>query len=152
MLSLAVLRTHVSKYHMNIALLIQFFSSDKEMQYLSHTTAGTIVESGFDSWHRIISFSWQYLTGSGAIPASYPMVSGTSCIGLKWLGQKAEHLTQSSTKDMNVWSYTSINLYVLTSCCWIRHKIWLLFIDPVVKNKSPSKWRIIITFTSGEKT
>jgi len=71
LLALAVSHTHThththtyQKYHMNIALLIYFFSSGKDTRYCSqkshYVTAGTVVESGFDSWHGIFSSSWQY--------------------------------------------------------------------------------------------
>jgi hypothetical protein len=45
--------------------------------------------------------------GSGAHPASYPMVTRGSFLGLKRPGREADHSLPSSAEVKNAWSYTS---------------------------------------------
>jgi hypothetical protein len=53
-------------------------------------------------------------TGSGAHSASYPMGTGSSFLGVKWLGQKADHSPPSSAEVkecMELYLYSPIHLH-----------------------------------------
>jgi hypothetical protein len=55
------------------------------------------------------NFSLRYRvhTGSGTLPASYPMGTGDLSPGLKWPEREAHRSPPSSAEAKNAWSYTS---------------------------------------------
>jgi len=60
------------------------------------------------------NFSLCYVqTGSQACPASYPMGTRGSFLGIKWLGYETDPSPPFSAKVENVWSCTSIPQYIL---------------------------------------
>jgi len=54
-------------------------------------------------------------TGSGAHPTSYPMGTGDSFLGVKWLGSEADHSPPSSAKVKEC-----MELYM--SLCLVKHR------------------------------
>jgi hypothetical protein len=62
-------------------------------------------------------------TGSGALPASYPMGSEAFIPGLKRPGCEADHSPSSSAEINNAWSYTSIPQYVFTVWYLIKQRL-----------------------------
>jgi hypothetical protein len=62
-------------------------------------------------------------TGSGAHPASYPMVTEGSFSGVKRSGRKAYHSPPFCAEDKNAWSYTSTPSYVFMSWCLIKYRM-----------------------------
>jgi len=43
-------------------------------------------------------------TGSGAHPASHPMVSGVLTLGVNWLGHETDNSPPSTAEVKNAWS------------------------------------------------
>jgi hypothetical protein len=66
------------------------------------------------------SFLHSVQTGSGVHPLSYPMDTRGSFSGDKGQEGEADHVSSSSNKVKNVWSYTSIP-HVFTVRCLIKH-------------------------------
>jgi len=56
--------------------------------------------------------SVHFLAGPEAHPASYPMGTTESFLGVKQLGCKHDHSPPSSAEVKNVWSYTATPPYV----------------------------------------
>jgi len=57
---------------------------------------------------EVLSLCHHILTGSGAHPISYPVISRALSIGVKQLGIEAVHSPPPSAKVRNAWSYISI--------------------------------------------
>jgi hypothetical protein len=55
---------------------------------------------GFDSWWGAGNFSLHHCVknGSGAHPASYPMGTWASSLGIKWPGHEPDHSLPSTAK------------------------------------------------------
>jgi hypothetical protein len=54
-----------------------------------------------------LSLHHRFQNGSGAHPASYPMSTRGSSLGVKRLGREHDHSPPSSAEVKNAWSYTS---------------------------------------------
>jgi hypothetical protein len=67
------------------------------------------------------NFSLCYVqTGSQACPASYPMGTRGSFLGIKWLGYETDHSPPSSAGVKNAWSYTSTPPYTFMAWCSVK--------------------------------
>jgi len=55
----------------------------------------------------LLSYRHRIQTGSEARPASYPMGTGDTVLGLQRPGREADHSTSSSAEVKSAWSYTS---------------------------------------------
>jgi len=71
--------------------------------------------------------SFLFATGYGAQPASYPMGTGRSFLGVKRTGREADCLLASSAEVKNVWSYTSTLTYVFMVWCLVKHRDKFIF-------------------------
>jgi len=60
-------------------------------------------------------------TGSGAHPASYPVVTWLFPSGVKRPGHEADHLPSASAVVKNAWGYTSTPPYVSVTCYLVKH-------------------------------
>jgi hypothetical protein len=67
----------------------------------------------FQASARDFSLCLSVQTGTGAQWASYSMSKGALPPVVKWSGVEADHPPSSSTKIINVWSYTSTTPYAL---------------------------------------
>jgi hypothetical protein len=59
---------------------------------------------------------------SGAHPASYPMGTGGSFLGVKRPGREADHSPPYSAEVKNAWSYTLTPQYVFMAWCLVKHR------------------------------
>jgi hypothetical protein len=66
------------------------------------------------------SFHHRVQTGSGAQPASYPMCTKGSFLGLKRLGREVDRSPQSSAEVKNEWSYTYTSHYAFMAWCSVK--------------------------------
>jgi hypothetical protein len=73
--------------------------------------------------------------GSGAHPASYPVISGALSLGVKRPGCDADHLPPSSAEVKNAWIYTSIlpiRLHGVVLSCEAHRRLQLYFSTSVI--------------------
>jgi hypothetical protein len=55
-------------------------------------------------------------------PASYPMSTRDSSLGVKRPGREADHSLPSSAEVKNAWSCTSTRQYVFMAWCLVKHR------------------------------
>jgi hypothetical protein len=89
------------------------------------TCAGRL---GFDCRKGLGFFSPDHRdkTGSGALPAPYPVGTRGFSLGVKWPGREADHSPPSDAEIKNAWSYTSTSLLVkqYDFMAWYLVKHW----------------------------
>jgi len=68
-----------------------------------------------------LSLRYRVQTGSVAHPASCPMGTGGSYLGVKRPGHEADHSPPSSAEVINAWSYLSTPQYVIMVWCVVNH-------------------------------
>jgi hypothetical protein len=86
-------------------------------------------------------------TGSGAHPASYPMVTRGSSVGVERPGREADHSPPSSAK-VNAWNYTSTPHYAFMAWCSVKalitqFKIYIYIYNGSLFNLDQLKFIII---------
>jgi len=59
----------------------------------------------------------------GPIQPPNQLVMGDFSLGLNWPGCIADHLSLSSTKVKNLWSYTSTPSYIFMVWCLVKYRI-----------------------------
>jgi hypothetical protein len=83
-------------------------ASSEKNRYSDWATGWTIGYLGFDSRQRLGIFLFTRVqNGSGAHPASYPIRTGSSSLGVKRPEREANHSSPSSAEVKYAWSYTS---------------------------------------------
>jgi hypothetical protein len=74
------------------------------------------------TWNSRRGFRWftWYHTDSEAHPASYPVGTRGSFLGVKRPGREADHSHPSSAEVKNAWSYTSVPQYAFMVWCSVK--------------------------------
>jgi hypothetical protein len=84
----------------------------------------TIGVPGFDSQQGlgIFLFTTASIMALGPTQPPIQWVPGALSLGLKWLGNEADHSPPSSAKVKNVWSYISTPQYFFMVWCLVKHR------------------------------
>jgi hypothetical protein len=111
---LLVSRLNLKLYFVHIVLDVKIRSRGTSAYGYRVDDRGLIRSRGWDfpPCHHV-------QTGSGALPASYPMGKGAISAGMKRPGREAEH-SIIVLRSKNEWSYTSTPQYAFMAWCSVK--------------------------------